>query len=78
MKAFAKVFGGQPLTTYVECARRKDDVLFNFIAYGRTAKHAQSYLQPGKIYQISYDPFSNEDAGEYQGEITVMTDITEY
>lgn len=69
---------GTPLMTFVECARRRDGLLFNFIAYGQMAKRVQSFLRVGDTFVIEYVPFSNEDVEEFQGEIIGMREIARY
>lgn len=45
----------------IECYRRHDGVLFNFVAYGSMATTADGFLQEGGEYTLEYLPFSAED-----------------
>lgn len=67
-----------PRVLYVECERRRDGALLNFIAYGKTAKLMYGYLRAGDMFVIEYVAPSEllpDDDGDYDGELIGARDL---
>jgi hypothetical protein len=81
MRAVRRALGAPFVaSTIVECHRRRDGLVMNFIAFGRNAQHAQNFIVPGGTYVIEYqDPDVNDDPdGQYDGEIIGIRDVSDY
>lgn len=60
--------------------RRRDDVLFNFIALGRNASRFISYMQQGLLYNVQFTDYDGDrdddyDGTDYDGELVSATEL---
>jgi hypothetical protein len=59
----------------VECTRRRDGRLFNFLALGRNALRAIAFLDPGYYYTLDHQQPPHGYSNDYDGEIISMNRV---